>query len=256
MLLAVDIGNTNIALGIFEGEGLTATWRLSTDVHKLTDEYAAILLNLLPRYGLDFCDIKETIICSVVPPLVTTFEELCQRYLGISPLVVGSGIKTGVHIRMENPKEVGPDRVVNAAAGYRLYGGPLIVIDFGTATTFDTVSQEGDYLGGAIAPGIKVSAEGLFHSTARLPQVELTRPKRVIGKNTISAIQSGIFFGYVGLVEGLVARLKQELGGEARVIATGGSAELIAAETDVIEEIDPNLTLEGLYLIHKLNTKH
>jgi type III pantothenate kinase len=255
MLLTIDIGNTNIALGVFEGERLIATWHLATDVHKLADEYAAIMLELLPHSGLDFSHIEEAIICSVVPPLVTTFEKLCRHYLRVSPMVVGSGIKTGVRIRMENPREVGPDRVVNAAAGYRLYGGPLIIIDFGTATTFDIISQGGDYLGGAIAPGVMVAAEGLFQSTARLPRVELVCPKRAIGKNTVSAMQSGIIFGYVGLVEGLVARLKQELGGEVRVIATGSLAQLIAAETEVIEGVNLDLTLEGLRLIHRLNSK-
>jgi type III pantothenate kinase len=255
VLLAIDIGNTNIAIGIFDGERLVATWHLAADVHKLADEYAAMLLNLLPREGLDFSDVTEVVICSVVPPLVTKFEELCQRYFGLLPLVVGSGIKTGVSIRMENPREVGADRVVNAAAGHRLYGGPLIVIDFGTATTFDVVSREGDYLGGAIAPGIESAAEGLFQRTAKLPRVELVRPKKVIGKNTVSAIQSGIIFGYVGLVEGLVARIKWELGEEARVLATGGFAELIAKGSKVIEVIDPDLTLKGLRIIHELNAK-
>jgi type III pantothenate kinase len=257
MLLAVDIGNTNIAIGVFAGERLVATWHLATDVHKLADEYGAILLDLLPHSGLALSDIKQAIICSVVPPLVVTFEELCRRYLGCSPLVVaGSGIKTGVRIRMENPREVGADRVVNAAVGHQLYGGPLIVIDFGTSTTFDVVSEEGDYLGGAIAPGILVAAEGLFQSTAKLPRVELVRPKHAIGKNTVSAMQSGIIFGYVALVEGLVAQIKRELGKEARVIATGGLAEIIAKETKAIELVAPDLTLIGLRIIHELNTKH
>ena len=257
MLLAIDIGNTTMAIGVFDGEDITATWRLATDVHKLADEYAAILLDLMPHSGLSLSDIKQAVICSVVPPLVPTFDELCRRYFGLSPLIVaGSGVKTGVRIRMENPREVGADRVVNAVAGHRLYGGPLIVIDFGTATTFDVVSEEGDYLGGAIAPGMGIAAEGLFESTAKLPRVELVRPKHVIGKNTISAMQSGIVFGYVGLVEGVVARIKRELGGQARVIATGGFAELIAKETKAIELIAPDLTLIGLRIIHELNAKH
>ncbi len=255
MLLAVDIGNTTIAIGVFRDDRLSATWHLATDVHKLADEYAAILLDLLPNSGISLSDIKEAIICSVVPPLVSTFDELCRRYLKISPLVVGSGMKTGVRIRMDNPREVGTDRVINAVAGHRLYGGPLIVIDFGTATTFDVVSQEGDYLGGAVAPGIGVAAEGLFQSTAKLPRVELVRPKRVIGKNTVSAMQAGIVFGYVALVEGLVAQIKHELAEEARVVATGGFADLIAKETKVIELVDPDLTLNGLRIIHELNTK-
>jgi type III pantothenate kinase len=254
MLLAIDIGNTTIALGVFKGEKLKATWRFSTDVHKLADEYAAVLLNLLTLKGLSFSDIDEAIISSSVPPMVTTLEELCQRYCGVTPLVVGAGIKTGVRILLENPREAGPDRVVNAAAAHRLYGGPLIVIDFGTATTLDAVSADGDYIGGAIAPGIGISADALFERAARLPRVELVSPKKAIGKGTVSAMQSGLIFGYVGLIEGIVARMRKELGGKVRVIATGGLASVIAKETDVIEILDPDLTLVGLRLIHELNS--
>ena len=256
MLLAIDIGNTTVALGVFEGEKLKATWRLSTDVHKLADEYAALLLNLLTLDGLSFSDIDEAIISSSVPPMVTTFEELCRRYCKITPLVVGAGIKTGVRISLDNPREVGADRVVNAAAAHRLYGGPLIVIDLGTATTLDVVSAEGDYLGGAIAPGIGISADALFERAAKLPRVELTHPKKAIGRNTVAAMQSGIIFGYVGLIEGIVVRMRKELGGKVRVIATGGLAGIIAKETDVIEVLDPDLTLVGLRLIHELNSGH
>jgi type III pantothenate kinase len=256
MLLAIDIGNTTIALGVFKGEKLKATWRFSTDVHKLADEYAAVLLNLLTLKGLSFSDIDEAIISSSVPPMVTTLEELCQRYCGVTPLVVGAGIKTGVRILLENPREAGPDRVVNAAAAHRLYGGPLIVIDFGTATTLDAVSADGDYIGGAIAPGIGISADALFERAARLPRVELVSPKKAIGKGTVSAMQSGLIFGYVGLIEGIVARMRKELGGKVRVIATGGLASVIAKETDVIEILDPDLTLVGLRLIHELNNGH
>jgi len=256
MLLAIDIGNTTVALGVFEGEKLKATWRLSTDVHKLADEYAALLLNLLTLESLSFSDVDEAIISSSVPPMVTTFEELCRRYCKITPLVVGAGIKTGVRISLDNPREVGADRVVNAAAAHRLYGGPLIVIDLGTATTLDVVSAEGDYLGGAIAPGIGISADALFERAAKLPRVELTHPKRAIGRNTVAAMQSGIIFGYVGLIEGIVVRMRKELGGKVRVIATGGLAGIIAKETDVIEVLDPDLTLVGLRLIHELNSGH
>jgi len=256
MLLAIDIGNTTVALGVFEGEKLKATWRLSTDVHKLADEYAALLLNLLTLESLSFSDVDEAIISSSVPPMVTTFEELCRRYCKITPLVVGAGIKTGVRISLDNPREVGADRVVNAAAAHRLYGGPLIVIDLGTATTLDVVSAEGDYLGGAIAPGIGISADALFERAAKLPRVELTHPKRAIGRNTVAAMQSGIIFGYVGLIEGIVVRMRKELGGKVRVIATGGLAGIIAKETDVIEVLDPDLTLVGLRLIHELNSAH
>jgi type III pantothenate kinase len=253
MLLAADIGNTEITLGVFEGEKLRATWHMATGIHRRADEYAALLLNLLHHQGLDISDIKEVALCSVVPPLIATFEDLFQRYFDTSPLVVGAGVKTGVRIRMDNPKEVGADRIVNAAAAHHLYGGPVIIADFGTATTFDTASREGDYLGGAIAPGIVTAAEGLFTQAAMLPRVELTRPKHAIGTNTTSAMQSGIIFGYVGLVEGIVARIQQELGEKAKVVATGGYAELIAKETKVIDVVNPNLTLMGLRLIYLMN---
>ena len=253
MLLAIDIGNTDTTLGVFEGEELRATWHMATSIHRRGDEYGALLLNLLHQQGLDTSDIKEIALCSVVPPLISTFDELFQRYFHISPLVVGAGVKTGVRIRMDNPREVGADRIVNAAAAHHLYGGPVIVTDLGTATTFDTVSKEGDYLGGAIAPGIITAAEALFTQAAMLPRVELTRPKRAIGTNTIAAMQSGIIFGYVGLIEGIVARIQQELGEKAKVVATGGVAELIAKETAVIDVVNPDLTLVGLRLIYLMN---
>jgi len=253
MLLAIDIGNTDITLGVFEGEELRATWHIATGIHRRADEYAALLLNLLHHQTLDIADIKEIALCSVVPPLVATFEELFQRYFHTSPLVVGAGVKTGVRIRLDNPREAGADRIVNAAAAHHLYGGPVIIADLGTATTFDTVSKEGDYLGGAIAPGISTAAEALFRQTAMLPRVELTRPKHAIGTNTISAMQSGLIFGYVGLVKGIVARIQRELGEKATVVATGGYAELIAKETTVIDIVNPDLTLTGLRLIYLMN---
>jgi len=256
MLLAIDIGNTNIDLGVFKGQELRATWHLATDVHKLADEYAVVLLSLFSQQGLNPSYIKHAVICSVTPPLVPAFRELCQRYLKVSPLAVEAGVKTGVNILMDNPREVGADRIVNAVAGHHLYGGPLIVIDFGTATTFDVVSDKGDYLGGAIAPGIKVATEALSQHTAKLPRVDLVRPKHAIGRDTITAMQSGFIFGYVGLIEGIVARIQQELSGKARVIATGGHAELLAKETKVIEVVDRNLTLVGLRIIHELNVGH
>ena len=253
MLLAIDIGNTGITLGVFEGEELRATWHIATGIHRMADEYAALLLNLLHQQGLDTPDIEAVALCSVVPPLISTFDELFQRHFHISPLVVGAGVKTGVRIRMDNPREVGADRIVNAAAAHHLYGGPVIVVDLGTATTFDTVSREGDYLGGAIAPGIVTGAEALFTQAAMLPRVELTRPEHAIGTNTIAAMQSGVIFGYVGLIEGIVARIQQELGEKAKVVATGGVAELIAKETKVIEVVNLNLTLIGLRLIYLMN---
>ena len=253
MLLAIDIGNTDTTLGVFEGEELHATWHMATVIHRMADEYATLLLNLLHHQGLDKSDIKEAALCSVVPPLIATFEELFQRYFHISPLVVGAGVKTGVCIRMDNPREVGADRIVNAAAAHHLYGGPIIITDLGTATTFDVVSKEGDYLGGAIAPGITTAAEALSIRTAMLPRVELVHPKQVIGTSTIAAIQSGLIFGYVGLVEGMVARIQQELREKTKVVATGGYAELIAKETKVIDVVNPNLTLIGLRLIYLMN---
>jgi len=253
MLLAIDIGNTNISLGVFSGDKLKATWRIATGIHQMADEYGSLLLNMLDRQGIAVSQIKEAVLCSVVPPLVETFEEMCRRYVGISPLVVEAGIKTGVRILMDNPREVGPDRIVNAAAAHRLYGGPVIVIDLGTAITFDAVSKEGDYLGGAIAPGIAIATEALFNRTAMLPRVELIRPKKAIGRNTITAMQSGIVFGYVSLIEGMVSRIRQELKDDAKVVATGGYAELLARETSVIQVVNPDLTLIGLRLIYEMN---
>jgi type III pantothenate kinase len=253
MLLAIDIGNTDTTLGVFEDKELRATWHMATNIHRMADEYAALLLNLLHHQGLDSSAIKEAALCSVVPPLIATYEELFQRYFHISPLVVGTGAKTGVRIRMDNPREVGADRIVNAAAAHHLYGGPVIITDLGTATTFDAVSKEGDYLGGAIAPGINTATEALFLQAAMLPRVEIVRPKHAIGTNTIAAMQSGIIFGYVGLIEGMVARFRRELGEKAKVVATGGWAELMARETPVIDVVNLNLTLIGLRLIYLMN---
>ncbi|MBM4463244.1 MAG: type III pantothenate kinase [Chloroflexi bacterium] len=255
MLLAIDVGNSKVAFGIFESGRLKASLSMATNVHRQPDEYAAILFNLLPYHGIARSDIAEAIMCSVVPPLVPLFQKLCEGYLGIPLMVVGPGIRTGVRICLDNPREVGPDRIVNAAAAYRLYGGPTIVIDMGTATTFDVISEEGDYLGGAIAPGMEVATEALYTRTARLPRIELARPAHAIGKNTVSAMQSGVIFGYAGLVETLIARLEEELGAKARVIATGGYADVIARETKVIEVVNGDLTLLGLQLIYEMNRK-
>ena len=253
MLLVVDIGNTNVTFGILDGDKIRATWRMATDVHQMADEYAALLLNLLQHQGIDTSEITEAAMCSVVPPLVRTFHELFEHYFHITPLVVGPGVKTGVRIRMDNPREVGTDRIVNAAAAHHLYGGPLIIIDLGTATPFDVVSKEGDYTGGSIAPGIVIAAEALFTRTAALPRVELIRPKYAIGTSTVSAMQSGIIFGYVGLVEGIVGRIREELGEKPLVVATGGYAGIIAKETSVIDRVNPDLTLIGLRLIYLMN---
>ena len=254
MLLAIDIGNSNVVLGIFEGDRLRATWRIATGVHRMWDEYAVILINLLWTQKLDIKQIDGVVMCSVVPPIGAVWEEVCKHYLGIAPLVVGAGVRTGVRISQENPREVGADRVVHAAAAHHLYGGSAsIVIDLGTATTFDVISKEGEHLGGAIAPGIVIATEALTTRTSALPRIELVRPRKAIGKSTVQAMQSGIVFGYVGLIEGMVKRLKDELGVPAKIIATGGNARLIANETNVIDIVDPDLILVGLRLIHEMN---
>jgi type III pantothenate kinase len=253
MLLAIDIGNTDTTLGVFEGEELRATWHLATSIRRMPDEYAAILFNLLQQQRLDMADIKAVALCSVVPPLTTTFVDLSERYFNTPPLVVGAGVKTGVRIRMDNPREVGADRIADAAAAHHLYGGPVIIIDLGTATTFGIISKEGDYIGGIIATGIATAAEALFTRTAQLPRVELAHPKHVIGTNTVAAVQSGIIYGYASLVEGMLARIQKELGEKAKVVATGGYAKLIAKETAVIDVVNPSLTLIGLRLIYEMN---
>ena len=253
MLLAIDIGNTNIILGVFDGDKLKATWRIGTAVHRMPDEYASLILSFFDRQDITATQITDVVLCSVVPPLIGVFDEVCKRYFKITPLVVESGVKTGVKISMDNPREVGADRIVNAVAVHQLYGGPVVVIDLGTATTFDVVSEDGDYLGGAIAPGITIATEALFNRTSVLPRVELTHPKRAIGTNTVAAMKSGIIFGYVGLIEGIVNRIQKELGSKAKVVATGGYAQLLAQETPVIEVVNPDLTLVGLRLIHEMN---
>ncbi|MCD6358602.1 MAG: type III pantothenate kinase [Dehalococcoidia bacterium] len=254
VLLAIDIGNTKVAIGVFRQDKIIATWHIATDTNKMIDEYAALLLNLLYyNKKITASDIEGAILCSVVPPLTPLFEQLCQQHLDVAPMVVGAGTRTGIRILMNNPKEVGGDRVANAIAGHKLYGGPLIIIDMGTATTFDVVSQEGDYLGGAIAPGMGIAAEALNRYTAQLPRVKLTAPSHVVGKNTISAMQSGIVFGYIGLIEGIIGRISNELGSSPRVIATGGLAEALTKITPAISDIDPDLTLKGLYFIYQRN---
>jgi len=252
-VLAIDIGNTNIVLGVYRGEELTAYWRMSTSTHRMPDELAVLINSFFAYRGLSFQDIEDGIVSCVVPPLLPVFLELFEDYMDLNPLVVEPGIKTGMRILYDNPQEVGADRIVNAVAAKAQYGTPLIVIDFGTATTFDAISKEGDYLGGAIAPGIAVAGEALVQRTAKLPRIELVVPSRAIGKNTITSMQSGIMYGYVSLVDGMVARLKEELGGEARVVATGGLAEHIARYTPAIEAVNRNLTLEGLKLLYELN---
>jgi type III pantothenate kinase len=253
MLLAVDIGNTNVTIGAFDGEELRATWRIYTRIDEMPDEYAVTLLNLLQQQGLKPSDINEIAFSCVVPPLRSTFIELFERYFNATPIIVGPGVKSGIRIRFDNPREVGSDRIANAAAANILYSKPTIIVAMGTATVFDTISKEGDYLGGAVAPGIAIAAEALFTRTAALPRVELVRPQHVIGTTTITAIQSGLIFGYAGLIEGIVTRIKKELDGEAMVVATGGYAGLIASETSAIDVVNPELTLIGLKYIYKIN---
>jgi type III pantothenate kinase len=253
MLLAIDIGNTNITLGLYPEQEIADAWRLATAHERMPDEYGLQLLGLLEHAECAPEMVDAVVLASVVPPLTGTFVQACRKYLDRSPLVVDAGVKTGVRIRYEDPKSVGADRVADAAAVQHLYGGPACIVDFGTATTFDAVSREGDYLGGAIAPGIGVASEALFQRTAKLPRVDLARPPAAIGRNTVNAIQSGLVFGYVGLVEGMVARFRAELGQDMHVIGTGGLAELIAPETSVIQHLAPWLTLDGLRIIWELN---
>jgi type III pantothenate kinase len=253
MLLTIDIGNTNITLGIYETDTIGPRWRLATVHERMPDEYGLQVLGLLSHADLGPGDLTGICIASVVPPLTGVFVEASQKYLGLEPLVLDAGVKTGVRIRYEDPRAVGADRIADAAAVQHLYGGPACVVDFGTATTFDGISAEGDYLGGAIAPGINIGAEALFLRTAKLPRVDLQRPPAAIGRNTVHSMQSGLLFGYVSLVEGMVQRFRQELGPEMKVVGTGGLAKLIARETSVLEIIAPWLTLDGLRIIWELN---
>ncbi len=253
MLLVFDIGNTNMVLGAYEGEELLQHWRVSTDRQKTGDEYGMLINNLFAYGGLSIKDISEVIISSVVPPLVVPLVKMCQRYFKVEPLVVGAGIRTGIFIKYENPREVGADRIVNAVAAHHKYSGPLIIVDFGTATTFCVIGENGDYLGGAISPGIGISTEALFQRAAKLPRIELVKPKNVICRNTVTSMQSGIIYGFVGQVEGIVNRMKKEIDQDAYVIATGGLANLIAQETSVINAVEHFLTLEGLRIIYDLN---
>lgn len=253
MLLAVDVGNTNIVLGVYEGSSLKVSWRVSTNRLQTGDEYGIIIKNLFAQAGVDDSRLTGMIVSSVVPPLMFALDEMAGRYFNVKPLVVGPGIKTGLNILIDNPREVGADRIVNAVAGIELYGGPLIIVDFGTATTFDAISERGEYLGGAIAPGISISTEALFQRAAKLPRVELVKPKRVIGRDTITSMQAGIIYGFVGQVDGIVRRMLREFPSTPKVIATGGLAGLIGKESETLEIINPLLTLEGLRMIYDRN---
>jgi type III pantothenate kinase len=255
MIFVLDVGNTNTVLGVYEGENLKYHWRIETSRSKTADEYGLIIKSLLEFEGLLFSDIKGVIISSVVPPIMFALERMCTRYFKLNPLVVGPGIKTGLNIKYDNPKEVGADRIVNAVAGINYYGSPLIIVDFGTATTYCYINEEKQYMGGAIAPGITISTEALYTRAAKLPRIEITRPDDIIGKNTVSAMQAGILYGYVGQVEGIVTRMKAQSRKVPKVIATGGLASLISKESNVIDEVDPFLTLKGLHLLYCRNTE-
>lgn len=251
MLVAIDIGNTNVVWGIFEGSSLLAHWRLATNPKATVDEYGVLCLNLLTRTGRSPEQISGAIISSVVPSLTETFESMTGTYFGCTPLIVTSEMDTGLTLRYKNPGEIGSDRIVNAAAAYHKFHRDLIIVDFGTATTFCAVTQGGDYLGGAIAPGLGISAEALFTRAAKLSKVELARPKTVIGTDTASSIQAGLLYGYAGLVDALVRRMQQEMGHASYVIATGGLAAVVAPETTSIQKIEPLLTLEGLEFLYR-----
>lgn len=253
MILVVDVGNTNIVLGIYEEKKLLHHWRLSTNRSATVDEYGIMVHNLFRFADISEDRIEAVVISSVVPPLMFVLESLCLKYVKKKPLVVGPGIKTGLNIRIENPREVGADRIVNAVAGIEQYGSPLIIVDFGTATTYDYIDDKGQLLGCAIAPGIGISTEALYEKAAKLPRIELVRPKSTVGRNTVSAMQAGIIFGYAGQVDGIVQRMREEFSPEARVIATGGLAELIAGESRTVETVNPLLTLQGLQLIYERN---
>ena len=253
MLLCIDIGNTNITLGLYAGAELGPRWRLATDHERMPDEFGLQITGLLALAGKSPADIRGIALASVVPNLTGRWVEACKHYLLQEPLVVDAGVRTGVKIRYDDPRAVGADRVADAAAAYRLYGGPACIVDFGTATTFDAISAEGEYLGGAIAPGIGIAAQALFERTSKLPRVDIVRPPAAIGKNTVHAIQSGTLFGYVGLVEGMVARFRAELGPTMKTIGTGGLAEQVAQETNVLEILAPWLTLDGLRMIYEMN---
>jgi type III pantothenate kinase len=253
MLLTIDVGNTNLTLGLYEGEKLNPHWRLATDHSRMPDEYGLQFLGLLEHAHCSVNDLTGICLASVVPQLTQRIVQACNEYLKQDPLIVDTGVKTGIRIRYEDPRAVGADRVADAVATLKLYGGPACIVDFGTATTFNALTREGDYLGGAITAGINLAADALYTHTAKLQRIDLQRPPSVIGRNTVHAMQSGLLFGYVSMAEGMVARFRAELGSDMKVVATGGLAEIVASETKVIDVLAPWLTLDGLRIIWELN---